>query len=98
MLPQGNDTLTLQYSFYNNFDIVPTLAQQAEALEKLQQRIWIFQKDCESKIDKMDKIDKIDKTNKKNRKRKRETNKKNRKRKRETNNKRLKNARRRFIR
>ena len=95
MLPQGNDTLTLQYSFYNNFDIVPTLAQQAEALEKLQQRIWIFQKDCESKIDK---IDKIDKTNKKNRKRKRETNKKNRKRKRETNNKRLKNARRRFIR
>ncbi len=87
MLPQGNDTLMLQYSFYNNFDMVPTLAQQAEALEKLQQRIWIFQKDCESKVDK------VDKTNKK--KRKRSILKKlNRKRKRGTNKKRLKNEKR----
>lgn len=52
-------TLVLEYCFYKNFELTPTLTQQVEALEKLQQRIAIYSKDCTTK--------KIDKLNKRNR-------------------------------
>lgn len=45
-LPQSMCTLKdLSYSFYNNFVLTPTISQQADALEKLQQKILIYLKD-----------------------------------------------------
>ena len=38
----------LTYSLFNNFVLTPTISQQADALEKLQQKILIYLK--ESKI------------------------------------------------